>query len=193
MRRYFSGERPNAEFTQREHQAMPDATDNSGYLAGAKVAALALATPGEPNILYDVRCVYDSRPVAAYDFNYVSSIAAGAHGATVVTTFQTPSGYRAVPREWSIEFIPTPVADLTDVQIFLQAQGADVPNNSRYIGSGTTSPIRSFFVVEENATFGVRIVDIGGVLTGNIIVQCYGNLLPVTGVALPFEVTNRKV
>lgn len=195
MRRYFGGpQAPNAEFVpERERQAPPDPRDTSGYLAGAKERAVGVAPVGTPPTFYDVRCVYDSRPVNAYDFNLTTTTAALPHGGFATTQFIVPSGYRAVPRKWMVSFEPIPVANPSDITFYPQAYGADVPNNAVLIGSGTAAPIETFFLVEENATFGARIADPNALAGGNVYIQVWGNLLPVTGVALPFEVSNRKV
>lgn len=187
-RRYFMPQPTNAEFVQsRERQLPPDLHDTSGNLAGAKEREVARTGLGEPPNFYDVRCVYDSRPVNGYDFNISTQLVA--HQLTFVDIV-VPNGYRAVPREWTIDFVPIPVANVNDIIFFPQSNGADVPNNSRMIGSGGV--VKTFFVVEENAVFNARFQDPGGLITGTAYVQIYGNLLPVTGVALPFEVSNRK-
>lgn len=197
MRRYFMPEPPNAEYTERDRaQWPPDLKDNSGFAAQAKDNALARVPPGEPPNMYDVRCIYDSRPPNAYDFNLILEDSPAPHATQLALQVVVPNGYRAVVREWNVSFIPIPMATQVQVEFFPQSNNADVQNNAVFIGSGTTRPIQTFFVVDENATFGCRIVDAGGVLSGIstiVLVQVYGNLLPVTGVALPFEVTNRKL
>jgi hypothetical protein len=191
MRRYFGAEPPNAEYIAREHQAQADVVDHSGAVSEAASKSMQSTPVGSPPTLFDVRCIFDSRPANAYDFNFIST--RGSSGTGVVFTFPVPNGYRAVPREWTVAYDLIPVATPNQITGVCQANGADVPNNIAYIGSGTTLPIRSFYVVEENATFGMRIIDPGGLISGNVLLQVYGNLLPVTGVALPFEVTNRKI
>lgn len=191
MRRFFTGEAPNAEYIARESQLPADLTDPSGRLAGEKERAVQVAAPGEPPVLYDVRCVFDSRPVNAYDGNFSQIV--GEVGTTITARFLVPSGYRAIPREWRVNFDTPPVALITDLQAFVQANDADLPNNNFYVGAGTSVPFKTFFLVEENAAFGLRITDVNGVIVGNTIIEVWCNLLPVTGVALPFEATNRKL
>jgi len=191
-RRYFGGPQPpNAEFTAREHQFPADPIDNSGRLSGTKETALARTSPGEPRTKFGVRCVYDSRPVSAYDANFSTATTTVEGGTNRVASFLVPSGYRFVAREVNIQFDTPPPVVLSTLQGFLTANGADVPNNSFFVGSGCT--VKCFFVVEENSPFGIRISDLNGDISGNTVVQIYGNLLPITGVALPFEVTNREV
>ncbi len=194
MRRRYFAEGPNTEFIERETQLPADLSDGSGALAETKARELPGTRWGEPPLAFDVRCVYDSRPANGYDFNLTMTLTPDEAAASITGQIIVPSGYRIVPREWRVNFVVIPDVTLTQISVQIQRNDADLPNNSFFIGTGTTFPIKTFFVVEENATFGLRLLDPGILLlAANVaIVQVYGNLLPVTGVALPFEVTNRK-
>lgn len=189
MRRYFGGPQfPNAEFiTGRESQAPPDFADNSGYLTGAKEDSIGRTAIGDPPTMFDVRSVYDARPVSAYDFNFAATQESSS-AANLFLRFTVPSGFRAVVRRYSIQFYATPFAIGPDILFFPQAYDADVPNNQFMIGSGNDD-IRTFFLVEENATFGARVGNPFGYDLEPIL-HVYGNLLPVTGVSLPYEIAN---
>jgi hypothetical protein len=199
-RRYGGIDPPDAEYIDRERQVQADVIDDSGRASQRSSKELTRTPIADPPGLYDVRCIYDSRPPNAYDFNLTQTINSGDVTPNSVFTFQVPAGYRAVPREWRIVVNPMPFLSSTAaedaIQLVLQTNGADMLFNTQSIGSGMTGPMRSFFIVEEIAPFGCRIVDPGGLLIAagsSITVNVYGNLLPVTNVALPFEVTNRKL
>jgi hypothetical protein len=186
-------------------QAPADLSAPSGLdLSSAQADTAAMeATPlGEPKINFDVRCVYDSRPVNGYDFNFSASVGlvpAGT-GFTWAATFNVPNGYRIVPREWEIIFDQTPPAGIINASLsastatILQNQ-AGLPNNQNIIvGMGTADPIKTFFICEENTTFGIQgftpFAPAGNPGFANINV--YGNLIAVTEVALPFAVANEQ-
>lgn len=194
-RRYGGIDPPDAEYIDRERQIQADTVDDSGRASQAASAAMATTPTGEPPVVYDVRCIFDSRPVSGYDFTFSNTTNFSSTQTSQVFTFQTPQGYRAIPREWKVTFSQIPIASDDQIVAFLQANGADVPNNRAFIGAGTTFPIKSFYLVEEYAPFGMRVdySGYGGTPAGFISIQVYGNLLPVTGVALPFEATNRKL
>jgi hypothetical protein len=153
------------------------------------------ATPlGMPPTDFDVKCIYDSRPLNGYDFNFSASQEITSN-VPWSFNFDVPNGYRIVPREWDV-FFDTPIAtQSSNSTVTLTQQNAGVPNNSGIIvGMGTGSrPIKSFFVCEENTQFGISgIVGMGSnaTQTTNLSVNVYGNLIPVTEVSLPFCVAN---
>ena len=196
--RYFG----NQEWSEArgDFQYPPDMADTgpSDMAAAAQSQSDMERTPlGEPRVAFDVRCVYDSRPVNGYDFNIsvvVTPVTTGTSGSWQ-TTFNVPNGYRIVPREWDIQYdsVANVGGKASQSIVTLQQNGANLPNNGPIIiGFGTAHPIKSFFICEENTTFGIS----GSFRTtssSDVIVNVYGNLLAVTDVALPFEVTNRKV
>lgn len=187
-------ERDEYSESRDDFQAPPDFNDTGGAdVAGVDFAVTSLyQTPlGEPPTEFDVRCVYDSRPVNGYDFNLSSAIVLSGSATSWAVTFNVPNGYRMVPREWQVIYDNPPAIVAANSTVSLQQNGAGVPNNQGIIiGSGTTLPIKSFYVCEENTTFGIT----GFVSTGNVTgaVNVYGNLIAVSEVALPFAVANRK-
>ncbi|MGH7744386.1 MAG: hypothetical protein ACREQ5_06130, partial [Candidatus Dormibacteria bacterium] len=130
----------------------------------------------------------------AFDFNFTQVLGIdGTSSNGTFFTFLCPLGYRAVPRKWHIFFDSAPGGTAANTTGTLLNNNVAVPSNTNIIlgGTGTgDTPLESFFVVEENTLFGIQIVLTGivGIFSTNVLV--YGNLLPVTNVALPFEVTN---
>jgi hypothetical protein len=165
-------------------------------LLGDDTAVTAMqATPlGEPPIAFDVRSTYDSRPVNAYDFNFSQNQAEVSGGSVLIFLFNVPVGYRAVPRKWSVMLsIPTSPTSGNFNEISFQTNGGGVPNNQGIIfgSGGTDEPIETFFLCEEQTTFGCTL-DLGPTISsgGQAVVNVYGNLIPVTTVALPFSIAN---
>lgn len=192
--------RGNQEYSQEigDYQAPPDLTSGPSDMLGTQQSVDAMhATPlGEPPVNFDVRAIFDSRPVNAYDFNLSANTTISSTSASWVATFVVPNGYRMVPREWEVYYENAPAGSAVASQVTLQQNNADLPNNTGIIiGVATAAPIKSFFICEENTTFGIRGFNNNTfVVAGSavVIVNVYGNLLPVTDVALPFEVTNKK-
>jgi hypothetical protein len=181
---------PNPEFIERDPQAPPAGPDTSGAIAQSAADALARTPYGEPPLGFDVRCVYDSRLPNAFDFNFSGS-ASGTTATALSVTFTAPAGYRAVPREWSISFEGSVGGSAANSTVDVTYQGAAFPyNNGIIVGTGTSVPIKTFFVVDEQQTFGINANNRNAVSSYTVIVVCYGNLIPVTGVALPYTVTN---
>lgn len=160
----------------------------------ASTRAMLSAPLGEPKVDFDVRSVYDSRPVNGYDFNF-SAVTLTIGGGWKVQ-FQVPSGYRVVPREWEVAFDVVIPGSAVNSTASIQQNGAQLPNNGPIvIGMGTDEPIKTFFICEENTTFGIagENTNIGGpVAEANVIVNVYGNLIPVTDVALPLSIANEN-
>lgn len=190
--------RGNHEYAQEigDAQAPPDMSDvgaSDMALVQRSVDEMQRTPLGEPRVGFDVRAVYDSRPVNGYDFNLSASTDNVTTSAWVIA-FNVPNGYRMVPREWQVIYDSPPPGPSTNSIVTLQQNGANLPNNGPIIiGGGTGLPIKSFFICEENTTFGITGRNtnlISG--TNKVIINVYGNLLAVTDVALPFEVTNRK-
>lgn len=179
-----------------DYQASPDFREASGgmdlFAADASVYAMEHTPLGEPPVDFDVRCVYDSRPVNGYDFNYSISTPAVSTGSWTVQ-FIVPNGYRAVPREWEIQFDSPFAGPSANSTVSIQQNGAQLPNNGPItIGMGTDEPIKTFFVCEENTTFGITGLNTNITGETNANINVYGNLLPVTDVALQFAIANRK-
>lgn len=185
MRDEFAEQQQDWQYPAVYEQPGADLLNDSSSLNSMQAAPL-----GEPPSDFDVRCVYDSRIVNAYDFNYSFVFPNASSGLPWQVAFNVPNGYRAVPRKWAVEFDVLPVGPLGENIVSLQQNNANVPNNANIIvGLGTDEPIESFFLCEENTTFGLS-----GVVNANtnVNVNVYGNLIPVTDVALPLSVSNQK-
>lgn len=187
---------------QRGDYQAPASLDESGadvLQADASIGAMLQTPLGEPPSNFDVRAVYDSRPVNAYDFNYSASPSTTGSGANGwVATFQVPNGYRAVPRKWSIHYDTIAGGASANSTASIQQGGAALPNNANIIvGMGTDEPIETFFLCEENTSFGITGIN-SNILTLNpgqnytANVNVWGNLIAVTDVALPFSIANEN-
>jgi hypothetical protein len=184
MRGEFAEQREEWQFGAEYEQPGADLLQDD-----ARVAAMQAAPLGEPQSDFDVRCVYDSRPVNGYDFNFSEQVSISS-GVSWTATFNVPNGYRIVPRKWQVQFDSLPLGPLAGNIVSLQQNGADVPNNGPIIvGMGTDEPIESFYLCEENTTFGITGVT---QQSTNANVNVYGNLIPVTDVALPLSVSNQR-
>jgi hypothetical protein len=156
------------------------------------------STPlGEPQVDFSVRSVYDSRPINGYDFNFSANTIQPAGGGIATFNFQVPLGYRAVPREWDILVTqPTTLSSADENTITFTQNNAAVPNNNPIVfgTGGTDRPIKTFFVCEEQTPFGA-VVNLGATtagFNGTVFCQVYGNLIPVSAVALPFAIANEN-
>jgi hypothetical protein len=154
------------------------------------VTAMQQAPLGEPPVDFDVRCVYDSRIVNGYDFNFSSPISASSTTGWSAT-FTVPVGYRAVPRKWSVQFDQVITGAASGSTATIQQNGAGLANNGPIIiGMGTDGPIETFFLCEENTTFGIAGQNTNAVISYTGAVNVYGNLIPVSQVALPMAAAN---
>jgi len=147
---------------------------------------------GEPPTDFDVRCVFDSRIVNGYDFNMSAAFSQPSGGSWSVT-FQVPNGYRIVPREWTVQYDSAVTGPSGNSTVNLTQQGAAVPYNQNIIiGMSTDEPIKSFFLCEENTSFGITGINSNVTVTTTGSVTVYGNLIPVSDVALPLSVSNQQ-
>lgn len=159
----------------------------------ASISGMLSAPLGEPPTDFDVRCVYDSRIINSYDFNFTATIS-GSSTAGWSAQFIVPVGYRAVPRKWAVQFDQLLTGPSGNSIATIQQNGGDLPNNTVCIGMGTDEPIETFFLCEEQTTFGIAGFNSnppsnGGVFTGSVNV--YGNLIPVSSLALPLAASNQ--
>jgi len=192
---------------QREHQAGADLSSASDITSqGGKVADMAATPPGEPPVDYDVRSVYDSRPVNARDFNFSLSQLGTVSGSGAIVfpefDFVSAIGWRFVVLEWDIIFSPSlgtiggSVYQNTVVNLLGGGGVADPFNSNIVIGPNGTGeePIKTFMLVEENTRFGLTLVNTDTTLTiaatAEAIVTVHGNALPVTDVQLPYQIAN---
>lgn len=158
------------------------------------VYGMQAAPLGDPNQPYDARAIFDSRPLNAFDgvFSAVLSVGPGEWPEPI--EFTAPLGYRVVPREWTVSYDAPGTGINANSTVTILLQGSALPYNGPItIGPGTTSPIETFFLVEEGATFGMTgsnsNISVGST---NVYVNVRVNLIPVTLGQLPYSVQNRK-
>lgn len=199
---------------QQDIQYPVDMRDSgiSDLATDAASLSTMLSTPlGEPPGDFSVRSTYASRPINGYDFNLSATIPLQDLSNPWVITFSVPNGYRAVPLKWDVYYDTPPmnIASVSQSTVSITQNNAGLPYNGSQdaaeavagepsaiiIGLGTDDPIETFFVCEENTTFGITGSVIANQNTTNssaINVNCYGNLIPVTEVALPFAIANEN-
>jgi hypothetical protein len=190
------------EFTAyNEEQADPDPNTGPADLVhtDAAIQAMGRAPLGDPPVDYDVRAVFDSRFPNCYDFNIAAtsgsqSVSAG--GVSFTFALVAPAGYRAIPREWRVQidnYYAGPTAGST-ATILINQQALPF-NTNIIIGAGTGSiPIKTFFLVEEGQQFGLLYSNANAGTGGPVIINinCYGNLIAVTDVQLPYADANPR-
>ena len=176
--------------------APPDAADYGGsdLAMDASSTAAMMQTPlGEPDIDFDVRCIYDSRPVNGYDFNVSNTLTTTSSAPTIWTfNFTVPLGYRMIPKKFEIKFDPAPAGPISQSTATILQQGVGLSNNQNIIiGPGGT--IDTFFICEEQTTFGITGTNnnVFGGLVLTAIVNVWGQMIPVSDVALPFTAANK--
>ncbi len=156
------------------------------------VQGMLTAPLGEPPTDFDVRCIFDSRIINGYDFNYSAAVNQPS-GAGWAVSFNVPNGYRAVPRKWSVQFDSPPAGPMRNSTATVTQGGAALPNNGPIIiGMGTDEPIETFFLCEENTAFGISGANSNATTGIEVNVNVYGNLIPVTDKALPLSVSNQR-
>lgn len=173
---------------------------------------------GSPSADFDVRSIYESRPINSYDFNLSINNDTCAGGLGIWTgnqcdfTFQVPSGYVAILKEVHHSFRTPPVvtsrADVRGVFIINGASyqrgvtigginGVPAAANSDPqnipIGIESDDILQSFVVADENQTIGVRITVSNTVAAVAPIcfVHLYGQLLLKSGRPAQFEQANK--
>lgn len=181
------------EFIDRERQLGPDPRGAAGVnSAGAAETAQMRITPaGEPPKAFDVRAVYDSRPVQGFDFNI--TVAHEGSGTAVITEFVVPKGYVAVLREVHHSFDP-PFAfnSRNDVKMTLTKNHADVSYNVDIpVGIESDDIVKCFVIADESEILGARYTITNAPLAGvATYTQFYGNFLIKTNAPKEFEIAN---
>jgi hypothetical protein len=185
------------EFTDREKQLAPE--DSPGYVAQGSSSEAAQAdlanTPlGTPPSCFDVRSVYDSRPVNGYDFMIPVTVDQEGAASTFLAEFTVRQGFVGVLREISHFFTDDPqpaVLNRAQCLATIQLNGVDVPDNVDVpVGLASDSIWKGFVIGDEFNTLGAEIV-LQGALTAEVcVVVFYGNYILKTGVAYPFEIAN---
>jgi hypothetical protein len=195
-----------------------DTAGPTDLLALSGAVADAQATPLEPVPLdYDTRAVYDSRPVNAYDFNFCANNFIVNNNTLWAVGWQVPLGYRAVIREFEVQYdqdvggqfgaslifplqgmYPSEFGDSPStsgpvtptVQTALAAAGFPLQNNAKAIGSG--GKIKTFYIAEEGTWFGLEGISANIGVQGTCTVNAYGQFIPIRNEQLPFVIANQK-
>lgn len=180
------------EFEARNRQLPADLDQTIAYNANARARADFDVTPvGTPPVCYDVRSVFDSRPINAFDFHITGFGAIASTDHSVVVEMTVPEGYCAILRGIEIWFEPTPLGvNRSDVFFSLQLNGGNYPYNSLPIGPGTTDLLPMFMLADEFNRIGALITFSNFSADAGCYVHFYGNFLLKTERALPFEVAN---
>lgn len=181
-----------AEFTDRDPQlpADPRYTDaaREGHLTGQMITT----PPGEPPIDYDVRSVFDSRPINGIDFNFTDS--AGISSATAWTVnVEVPEGYVAVLRGARHFLNPAPatLTSRSDVLATLLVNEIQQPSNRDIpVGVQSDDIMRFFVLIDELNTMGITFTSSATITSSTGYVTFFGNLISKTGRPVPFEVAN---
>lgn len=192
-----------------------DMRSNAGRRAAANEAPL-----GTPPLDFDVRSIYDSRPVNTRDFNlWFHGTLGGGHGVTFDFNvfnrcFEVPPGFVAVVRE--ITFLWDPVTVLThpydgtykaliDGNTFDPMDvvvGPDIGSGPSSVVADLTIPWRSgeptktFMIADQGQFVGVQVA-IAETLPfpftepTRFHVGFYGNFLQKTNVPANFQIANR--
>jgi len=195
----------DAEFQARE-VVIPPTLETTGGIPQPNVDAVPI---GDATAPYSVRSVFPVRPVNALDFN-LSGYAKGSSVASITVTFNAPVGYRLVPLRWNV-YVQTaasgqagdPVnSDGLYAQLnynggalqFNKAliQPAPAQANALVLAEVYAADIRSFFLVEEQTSFGLTVSsDASMGDTSFAQVAVYGYALPiVAGEQLPYAIAN---
>lgn len=180
------------EFIARDGQFPADTRNAQGTSSNATtaVADMQRTRAGEPAVDFNVRSVYDSRPVLGLDFNFEDS-AAIVSGTSQDLTFIVPAGYVAVLKQIDFWMEPSQSIDKSSVIIKPVLNRAVQANNQQSVGSQTNAPMQLWLIADEFDEVGIR-VSISVALASSPVsfVHLYGNLLAKTGRATPFEIAN---
>jgi hypothetical protein len=166
----------------------------------AKMSAMAKArtdqenTPlGSPPKPVDVRSVYDTRPINAFDFNISASASVNSVSPSATLFFSVPQGFICVLRNFDIWFEPNPVAsDRSAFQWSLQLNGGDFPYNLNVPFGIAVDRETCFMIANEFNTVGLRITlgTAAEFADGTIFGRFYGNFLLKSGLPSALEIGN---
>lgn len=153
----------------------------------------AAKTPlGQPPKPVDVRSVYDTRPVNAFDFNISASDATLSTDTQASLFFQVPEGFVCVLRNFDIWMEPGPTGLERSAFLWsLQLNGGDYPYNLNVPFGVMVDRETCFMIANEFNTVGLRIVANGGVFPiGSVFARFYGNFLLKSGLPPNLEIGN---
>lgn len=195
---------PPEEFLEgREHQLPPDTRTLTADMSRAELHAdNAARTPlGEPTLDFNVRSIFDSRPVNTIDFN----IPAFFEGPTTtsfteaVMSFVVPDGSVCVLRKthtWS-EIGNGSIGTATersDIKASFMLDGVTVQYNQDIpVGPEQDDLLRTFIIADERQVVAVKLVSGVGVPWPQFTVvwaHFYGNFIAKTGRPKQFEIAN---
>lgn len=173
---------------ERERQAPADTRTRQPDVRNPDILQVPL---GEPAIDFDVRSVYDARPINAYDFNIIPASVAIGSSTSYTISFQVKQGRTAVIRELHHWIEPVPNLPLrSDILLSIQLQKADVPDNINIpVGVASDGLIKLFLIADEYQTVSFNFVT-SSLITGTGYVHVYGNYILKTGRPAPFEIAN---
>ena len=180
------------EFEARNRQLPADLNQSATFGANQRARTDFDAAPvGTPPSCYDVRSVYDSRPINGYDFHIVQFQSLDSTDTTKRVEMTVPEGYAAVLRGFEAWFEPAPLgANRSDVSANLQLNGGDYPNNTFLIGMATNGLVPMFMLADEFNRIGLKLNFTAFTGSGEVYVHFYGNFILKSERALPFEIAN---
>jgi hypothetical protein len=151
---------------------------------------MRVAPAGEPPADYDVRSVYDSRPVQGFDFNITAET--GETSSPFVVEWQVPEGFVAVVRALHHWFDPAPmITSRQEITLTLLRDGNDVRFNVEIpVGSESDELVKCFAIYDEFQMVGARLVTPGAVVNTAAFVHFYGNFLLKTDTTPAFQIAN---
>lgn len=182
------------EFEARQRQLPATNKRNLGGRSLGKSREDLSRTPlGSPPVDYDVRSVYDVRPVAAFDFNIANSLQFDSLGTARIVEMTVPEGLICVLREIDLWFEPIPVGSVkSDFSWSLTLNGGDVPYNLLNPFGIAVDKEKVFLLADEFNRVGVRFTaaTVGSLVSIFGFVRFHGTFQLKTTVPLPFEIAN---
>lgn len=149
---------------------------------------------GAPPKPVDVRSVYDTRPVNAFDFNIVETAGAEEGTAVRIVNFSVPEGFVCVLRNFDIWFETAVFAgeDKSDVTWTLLLNGGAFPYNEDVPFGVAVDRETCFMIADEFNTVGLRIVSTAGNFSSGAVTfaRFYGNFLLKSGLPASLEIGN---
>jgi hypothetical protein len=184
---------------RRSGQLPPDSGPGGEQVARAQ-SQYDATPPGPVSLAYDVRAVYDSRPVNGYDFNIEDSTAVTVTNPedfilSADVSFTVPFGLVCVLKETTVWLEPAVnFANPSDSQVTFKVNRASVLYNENLSidSDNIGNPLKTFIVADEGSEVGVHyagtnLLDPG---TPNLRVLFHGQFLRKTNVPVQFEVAN---
>lgn len=183
--------RGDFEARQRQLPADKKVRQAKGY-AREKARLDQENTPlGSPPKPVDVRSVYDTRPINAFDFNIARSAATDTTLTSVTLLMSVPEGFIAVLRNFDLWFEPNPPGvSKSNFRWSLQLNRGDYPYNLNVPFGVAVDRESVFMIANEFNTIGLRITTTTSFVVGNVRARFYGNFLLKSGLPAALEVGN---